>query len=258
MISGGLLAHDIGGSVSPATDYLGEVYAEGVWDWLEANEGRRYPWDRLGYHLYVDQGVVTDGATISAYLSAVRDLAGQSGDASPFSITEIGWTTAAVSEDVQAENLTAAIGLLSVRADVADAHWFSFRDAPAADLYFGLTTEGGATKAALAAFQAAADECDGGEGGGGGSATGTSAASGGMGSGAATTGGGDYGDYDSAQRESSCSCVAAGAGGRARQGAWLLLIGGAAIAGRWASGRRRGGRRGGARTSGAGAHRRSR
>jgi hypothetical protein len=236
MISGGLLAHDIGGVASPATDYLEEVYADGVWDWLQANTGRRYPWDRLGYHLYVDQGVETDGAAISAYLAAVRDVAGQRGDAARFSITEIGWTTVGVTEDIQAANLTTALELLSARADVADAHWFSFRDALGSDLYFGLTTEGGTPKLALAAMQEAAEGCEGsGEGGGGqGGGTGESSASGGISQGPGPSG--EYGPIRDEQRESSCSCEAAGAGGRARGTAWIALLAGAALA--WRGARR--------------------
>ncbi|MCC6558768.1 MAG: hypothetical protein IT372_38030 [Polyangiaceae bacterium] len=232
MISGGLFAHDIGGSSSPATDYLGEVYSDGVWDWLEANKGRRYPWDWLGYHLYVDQGVQTDGAAISAYLSAVRDLAGNSGDPAPFSITEIGWTTAAVSEDVQAANLTTALDLLSARADVADVHWFSFRDAPAADLYFGLTTEGGAWKPALAAMQVAAQGCEaGGEGGGGAGGGGEGGSGAGLGGvvGPGPIGGGQGGPIRDEHAESSCHCEAAG-GGRGAGAAWAIgLIAAAAL-----------------------------
>ena len=239
MIAGGLFASDLGGSSSPATDYLAEVYSDGVWDSLQASVGRRYPWDRLGYHLYVDQGVETDGATMAAYLSAVRALAGQKGDTAPFSITEIGWTTLEVSEDVQAANLKEAMDLLSARADVADAHWFSFRDAPASDLYFGLTTEGGAPKVALAAMRAAAAGCEGsGEDGGGGSGGGESSGSGSIGSGAGTPGGGAYGPIRDGARESSCSYGAAGAGGRARGASWIALLAGAALWGRATRGAR--------------------
>ncbi|HEX7604742.1 MAG TPA: hypothetical protein VF316_24155 [Polyangiaceae bacterium] len=67
LVSGGLFAHDIGGSFTTAADYLGEVYAQGVWDWMQANEGRRYPWDALGYHLYEVRALMTSRCVASAW-----------------------------------------------------------------------------------------------------------------------------------------------------------------------------------------------
>jgi len=246
LVSGGLFAHDIGGASSPATDYLGELYAqEGAWDALEVNAGRRYPWDSLGYHLYVDQEALTDGALLTAYLDAVRDLSGQRGDEAPFAVTEIGWSTLSLTEEVQAENLSVAFNLLSAREDVAGAYWFSYRDAPADDLFFGLASETDVPKLALAALQGAAEGCvrvpsetDG--GGSGGAGPGSSGV--GMG-GPGPAGGGTAPPLGGPAREDSCSCTAAGAGGRQREAASLLLLSGAALALRLAAPRRRRSRR---------------
>jgi hypothetical protein len=40
----------------PATDYAQQVYQLGPWDWMQANDKRRYPWDGFGYDIYTDQG----------------------------------------------------------------------------------------------------------------------------------------------------------------------------------------------------------
>lgn len=180
LVSGGLFAHDIGGSFSTAGDYLSELYGQGVWDWMEANKGRRYPWDEIGYHVYIQQGQATDGVKMTQYLDDIRDLATAYSDDHPFRMTEIGWTTQSVSEDVQAADLTVAYLKLAARSDVSSVYWFSFRDSPAAGLYFGVTKGDGSPKAALAAMQSAAMDCvaTGGAGGtggtGGAGGTGTS------------------------------------------------------------------------------------
>ena len=159
LVSGALFAHDIGGSTTTATDYLSQVYADGVWDWMEAQHGRRYPWDYLGYHPYVLQGSPIDGTKVGAYLDAVRQLAQSQGDQAAFAITEVGWTTAGVSQQVQAANLQVAFSSLSQRSDVDQAFWFSFRDAPAANLFFGITEDNGSPKEAHAAMQSVAAGC---------------------------------------------------------------------------------------------------
>jgi hypothetical protein len=160
LVSGGLFAHDIGGSVTTGTDYLGELYSQSVWDWLEGNKGRRYPWALLGYHIYVEQGQQTDGATVGACLDAVRALAKQNADPARFLLTEIGWTTQGVSEAVQAANLTATYEKLASRKDLDQVFWFSFRDAPAAGLYFGIQRADGTDKQSAVALAAIASGCD--------------------------------------------------------------------------------------------------
>jgi MYXO-CTERM domain-containing protein len=225
LVSGGIFAHDIGGSYSPGTDYLGELYAQGVWDWMAANEGRRYAWDALGYHLYVDQGVSTDGSKITSYLDDVRSLAMGQGDAAPFSVTEIGWTTASVSPDVQAANLTTAMGLLAARSDVAAVHWFSYEDAPAASLYFGLTDGQGNAKPSLAAWQAAAAQCVGGTGGAG--AGGAGGAGPGTGGGTGAGGGPGASGSGGAGASTASSGGAGGGGGASPNGMGTSGVGGA-------------------------------
>lgn len=239
--SGGLLTDDSGPFFS-AEDYLDELYAGPAWDALEGDTGRRYPWERIGVQLYVDQLVPTDGALAAAYLDAIDAVAAARADTASISITEVGWSSMLVGEDIQAENLSAAFELLASRPDVADASWSSYRDQPAADGYFGLVTEAGAPKPALAAFQGAAEGCEasGGEGGGGGGSSG----SGPSGGGSVTGGLGTAPPLGGPRSESSCSCAAAGADRGGRGHAAALLVLGVASAIRAArAGRRRSRRR---------------
>lgn len=157
LVLGGLLAHDIDGSFSTATDYLDELYAAGVWDWLDANHGRRYPWDMIGYHIYIDQGGVVSPAVLHAYADAVRATASNRGDASPITLTEIGWSTDDVTESVQAIDLMTTYGAMAQRTDVEQTFWFTFRDTPG--LGFGITNASGTDKAAVAAMQASSLGC---------------------------------------------------------------------------------------------------
>ena len=247
LVSGGLFAHDIGGSYSPAIGYLTELYGQSVWDWMEQNMGRRYPWDGLGYHLYVEQGQATDGVLMGQYLDDVRALANAEADSAPFHVTEFGWTTAGVSEAVQAANLTTAFDLFAARPDITAAYWFSYRDAP--NLYFGLTDSGGTPKASLAAMQAVTADCTAATGGGGGAGgagaggagTGGAGAQGGVGGAGASAGhgaGGQAGggaagasatNAGAASASDDCACLAAGAPTREPLGAALLLLLGAGL-----------------------------
>ncbi|AKT35941.1 hypothetical protein [Chondromyces crocatus] len=211
LVSGGLLT-DEGGPFFSGEDYLDELYAQPLWDDLEASTGRRYPWDRLGVQLYVNENLPTDGAVANAYLDSLRNLAGERGDASRFMITEVGWSSLLLGESLQAENLSVTYGLLASRNDVAGVSWAMFRDVPAADLYYGLVDPNGAAKEALGAMQAAAQDCtaDAGEGGG------TSVSVGGSGpaGGGLSTTGGAQADPRGGGGQDSCGCTAAGAGER--------------------------------------------
>jgi hypothetical protein len=112
---------------------MSEVYASGVWDWLEANHGRRYPWSYFGYHVYVDQDVASDGQKMQSYLDEITALAKANGDAAPVLITEIGWQASpgdVAALERQRQNLQTSFDLLEERSDVAGVFWFGFRDFP--------------------------------------------------------------------------------------------------------------------------------
>jgi MYXO-CTERM domain-containing protein len=129
LIAGGLFAHDIGGSFSPATDYAQQVYQLGPWDWMQANYGRRYPWDGFGYHIYIDQGGATSSAHILQYVDAIQQLKVNETDYVPLWITEFGWQSPMpLSDAQQAANLDTALTTFESRGDVARTFVFKVDD----------------------------------------------------------------------------------------------------------------------------------
>lgn len=129
LVTGGLFAHDIGGGFSPATDYAQALYANGVWGWMEANEGRRYPWDGFGYHVYIDQGGATTSAHILQYVDALQQLKVQESDYVPLWITEFGWQAPKnMTLAQQATNLDVALKTFESRGDVARTFVFKLDD----------------------------------------------------------------------------------------------------------------------------------
>jgi len=159
LVSGGLFAHDIGGSWSDSTGYLGELYAEGVWDWMEGHTPRRYPWGGLGYHFYINQGEGLDTGRLTGYLDGVRSTQTLHGDTAPLWITEFGWRTDAVSEAQQSANLQSAMALLEARGDVAATFWYKVKDVPAEPSFWGVLRADGSRKPAADAFAAPAATC---------------------------------------------------------------------------------------------------
>ena len=223
----GGLATDDSGPFYTAETYLDELYAQPMWDDLEADTGRRYPWDLLGVQLYLAQATQVDEGTISDHLDAIRTIVAARTDASSFAITEVGWSSLTVGEDLQAANLSTTFDALASRDDVASASWSLYRDIPPSDLYYGLVSETGEAKAAAEAMQAAAEGCTPGEdpgGEGGGTSVSGSGPSGG---GFSTTGGGTAPPLGGPRGENSCSCRAAGSGARSwGAGASILMLGG--------------------------------
>lgn len=144
VISGGLFGHNLYGNTadSAGANYLSATYSSGInvgsWSWILANAGT-YPLDHIGHHLYVDQVGTTSSATLSQYLSWIRNAyVAYEGTATPKKIfeTEIGWTTGSVSESVQASNLSTAYSVMRGTSYVASALWFNLQDSPG--LNYGL------------------------------------------------------------------------------------------------------------------------
>jgi uncharacterized protein (TIGR03382 family) len=129
LVTGGLFAHDIGGGFSPGDTYAQEVYSNGVWDWMEANEGRRYPWDGFGYHVYIDQGGATTNAHITKYIDAIQAAKVNATDYVPLWITEFGWQAPMnMSLAEQASNVDVALKTFESRGDVARTFVFKLDD----------------------------------------------------------------------------------------------------------------------------------
>ncbi|WP_437590139.1 hypothetical protein [Sorangium sp. So ce1000] len=234
LTTGGLLASDDAAAPFSGVDYLRELYAQPVWDDLEARFGRRTPWSHLGQQLFFHQSTEVDPVALGDFLDEVRDLADEEGDESPFAVTGMAWSTLLVGEELQAANLTTSLELLSARDDVAGVVWASFQDAPLDEQPFGLVDDVGVAKLALAAFRESADGCKpaqgegtGSNGGGSGSSGGGSGSSGGVVGGSPPGSSGQMGrPIDGKRRESSCS-YAAGAhreGGALSSAGWLALF----------------------------------
>ena len=180
-ISGGIFGHDIGGAsrmiegipvllrgdyqasdqgaagplaalpVSTASSgaaYLANTYQQGQlnaqWNRVRTMWGS-YPLDAVGQHLYLDQGGETSSAKIRSYLDDLRNVYVAfegSATARKIVMTEIGWSTAFVSEAVQAKNLQTAYSTFKATSFLANAYWFAIQDVPEANLYYGLQTGG--------------------------------------------------------------------------------------------------------------------
>ena len=116
----------------------------------------RYPLDAVGQHLYVDSGSTTSSSKISSYLQDVRNAyvfyEGQS-TTKKSQVTEVGWSTAFVSNRVQAQNLQTAFQAFQPTTFLARGYWFSVQDVPEASLYYGLTTSTGTQKPSFGRYQ---------------------------------------------------------------------------------------------------------
>jgi hypothetical protein len=167
VISGGLFGHDMSegappvsgikgaslitgrpitcaNSVASGADYLCLTYAAGIehagW------QAGQYPLDRIGQHLYIDQGNLSSPARIAQYVDDVRAAyRTYEGTDTPKSIemTEIGWVADPNAPDYdaqlerQAANLKIAYDAFSNMPHVSRAYWFSIQDIPEAQLFVG-------------------------------------------------------------------------------------------------------------------------
>lgn len=154
LATGGLLAHDIGGSFSTAMPYFNEVYDQtGVWNQFETTAGRRYPWDDFGYHFYISQGSLVSQSQLANYFNAVRSAKSARNDPSDILVTEFGWQTVGTNtEQLQRDNMAAAYDYLAAQSDVSGTYWYQWEDDPGEN--WGLVYANGAPKLAYAEFAA--------------------------------------------------------------------------------------------------------
>ena len=142
LISGPLQGLDINNN--GGARYLGQAYAEGqrLFGW--GQPGTPFPFDGVGYHLYLAQNPANPTQEIQAmyrrYMDEVRQvIRGVEGADKPIYLSEIGWESH-MGDDRQAECLR--IGLKEVLDDssVALGIWFCTQDFA---LKYGLYREGG-------------------------------------------------------------------------------------------------------------------
>jgi len=155
LVSGGLFAHEIGGSFSHAMDYMQQVYDRtAVWDWMDANAGRRYPWSLFGYHFYLATDTTITTARLDQYFNQVRDTQAANNDFSPIYVTEFGWNSAsAVGETGQAQNMQIAYNHMETKSYIVGAYWYQWVDEPY-PYYWGVTRGDGSLKPSHTEFTA--------------------------------------------------------------------------------------------------------
>jgi hypothetical protein len=141
--------------VTSGADYLCATYEMGIRkaEW----KAGAYPLDHVGQHLYLDQGGNTTREQHSTFLLDLRKaylLFEGPRTSKQTHITEFGWTTAYVSEQVQATNLKVAYDTYEETSYVGRAYWFSVQDVPEGAIYYGLVDEDWVQKAAFTAYQA--------------------------------------------------------------------------------------------------------
>src|SRR5579864_1335862 len=115
-----------------------------------------YPLDAVGQHLYINISGLTTSSNVSAYLSDVRNayvFYEGAATAKKTQVTEVGWSTASVTNHVQAANLQTAFQTFKGVAYVGRAYWFDVQDIPEANLFYGLVTGNGTQKPAFGAYQ---------------------------------------------------------------------------------------------------------
>ena len=166
VISGGLFGHDLGDAailfsrtpcptgVPSGADYLCATYEMGLTHagW----QPQAFPFDHIGQHVYIDGGGLTSEEKLRIYLEEVRDaylLYEGAGSPKTTHITEFGWSTKDISQELQAENLLVAFDTFRQVGYVARAYWFHAQDVPEAGLFFGLTEASGRKKRSFEVYQ---------------------------------------------------------------------------------------------------------
>jgi len=134
-----------------AADYWNQVVDAGrntlAWDWMHQNVGS-WPYDGVGYHIYVGQGAGATTSSIAAATQANLDgiwnavaVRDDQAAAKKLWLTEFGWTIDQVSEQEQADFLGAAYDTYAANSNVAAAFWFTYQDFP--NGRYGLYDDGG-------------------------------------------------------------------------------------------------------------------
>ena len=164
LVSGGLYSSNSQNSQTLTTantgaDYLTSTYSQGQqhanWGSLRTQYGT-YPLDAIGQHLYIDQWGTTRTSRVQQAVSLVHNayVNAEGGlTTKQTHVTEMGWTTALVSEITQSSNLTTAYTELKSLSYIARTYWFFLQDVPTAGLYHGLLRSDGSQKPSWGAYQ---------------------------------------------------------------------------------------------------------
>lgn len=117
-------------------DYLRRTYREGKRRFGWGRPDRGFPFDGVGYHLYVEEGarVWEEQArqvpiTYSRYLQGVKDvIEAEEGERRPVFVSEVGWHSNGGQEVFQSQNLALGLELLLKDGWIELAVWFCTQD----------------------------------------------------------------------------------------------------------------------------------
>jgi hypothetical protein len=125
-----------------------------------------YPLDRIGQHVYIDQGGLTSASKLTGYLQDVRSayLAFEGASTTKQTeITEFGWvanpgsSTYPADAANQSQNVQTAYNTFRTTSYVARADYFAAQDVPEGSIFYGLVEGDGTTyKPAFSTYQTAA------------------------------------------------------------------------------------------------------
>ncbi len=162
LLSGGVFGHNIGGPYSydkAGAQYLDDTYQAGIQygPFTEMkNRYGTYPLDGIGQHIYINSGGLVPADDFRLYEDYLRQAyvkyEGQNTPKRTF-ITEFGWNTKAVTQQVQDENLVTAFQTIDETPYIEMAIWFQWQDNPAGGLFYGVLDPSGAPKAAFPDYE---------------------------------------------------------------------------------------------------------
>jgi hypothetical protein len=174
LVSGPLQGLEINGNVGPTT-YLRQAYQYGKQEFDWGQPDRPYPFDGVGYYLYIKEGFnpnwdlqerevrETYRRYVDQMLGVIRQAEGADTPKQVY-ISEIGWPSnrdTQEEKEFQARNLSLALELLASDAAVALGIWFCTEDFDPGRKFYGLYQMGRVTpegrKPAFAAYKAFTD-----------------------------------------------------------------------------------------------------
>lgn len=148
LVSGPLFTHRDG----PGGNYFTATLQAGAnqWGWNDVkSQTGTYPFDGVGIHIYVAEGDEPDetlvtlmNRNLNSMYESLTEFVGAD-TKKRFFLSEFGWTTKYVSEQLQAHKMDVAFRLLAADSRIAQAHWFTLQDFHNGE--YGLYRMGGLT-----------------------------------------------------------------------------------------------------------------
>ncbi len=134
IVSGPLQGLDVNNNAG--AEYLNRTYAEGKLRYGWGNPGVPFPFDGVGYHLYIaegERGNVSQAlrAKYDSYMKRLREvIQAAEGGLKPIFISEIGWADPGGLEHLQQEAMQSACEAILSDPSVALGIWFCTQDFP--------------------------------------------------------------------------------------------------------------------------------